>query len=101
MSPWFGRLNWGVTPFSDAIANPNTNNLVAAGAAALVVVGALFTLYFLTRRHLWGRLWHDWLTTADHKKIGIMYIMVALVMLMRGFIDAAMMRSQQAIAYNN
>ena len=96
MSPWFGRLNWGVTPFSDAIANPNTNNLVAAGAAALVVVGALFTLYFLTRRHLWGRLWHDWLTTADHKKIGIMYVVLALVMMARAVIEGVIMRGQQA-----
>ena len=43
-------------------------------------------------------LWKEWLTSVDHKRIGVMYIVLALVMLLRGFADAIMMRSQQAVA---
>ena len=50
---------------------------------------------------LWRTLWTEWLTSLDHKKIGIMYIALALVMLLRGFIDALMMRTQQAIALHS
>ncbi len=46
----------------------------------------------------WGYLWSEWFTTIDHKKIGTMYIIVALVMMIRGFVDAALMRTQQALA---
>lgn len=46
----------------------------------------------------WGYLWNEWFTTIDHKKIGTMYTIVALVMMFRGFVDAAMMRTQQALA---
>ncbi|XNM55793.1 hypothetical protein ACLK1Z_02605 [Escherichia coli] len=46
----------------------------------------------------WTYLWEEWLTSVDHKRLGIMYIIVAIVMLLRGFGDAIMMRSQQALA---
>ena len=46
----------------------------------------------------WQYLWTEWLTSVDHKRIGIMYVILALIMLVRGFIDALMMRAQQAIA---
>lgn len=49
---------------------------------------------YLTKTHRWGWLWHEWLTTVDHKKIGIMYLLAALVMLFRGGVDALMMRTQ-------
>ena len=58
-----------------------------------MVILALITYY-----RKWPYLWKEWLTSLDHKKIGIMYIILALVMLLRGFSDAIMMRSQQAIA---
>ncbi len=48
-----------------------------------------------------GPLWRDWITSIDHKKIGIMYIILGLVMLLRGFADAIMMRLQQAIAFGD
>jgi cytochrome o ubiquinol oxidase subunit I len=60
--------------------------------AGLSIIGLLF--YF--KRWTW--LWKEWVTSVDPKKIGIMYIIVALVMLLRGLIDAAMMRAQQAIS---
>ncbi len=55
-------------------------------------------LALITKFKLWGPLWRDWFTTVDHKKIGIMYVVVALVMLVRGFADALMMRAQLALA---
>jgi len=66
--------------------------MIAVALGGLGVVGAL--TYFKK----WGYLWTEWLTSVDHKKIGVMYILVALVMLLRGFADAIMMRTQLAIA---
>jgi cytochrome o ubiquinol oxidase subunit 1 len=50
---------------------------------------------------LWGYLWRDWFTSIDHKKIGIMYMILGIVMLLRGFADALMMRAQQAMAFGD
>ena len=55
----------------------------------------------MTYFRVWGTLWRDWITSIDHKKIGIMYIVLGLVMLLRGFADAIMMRLQQAIAFGD
>jgi cytochrome o ubiquinol oxidase subunit 1 len=88
----FGRLTVDSLPFYSAIA---------ASGALITVLGALSVMAAITWFGAWLYVFTDWLTSLDHKKIGIMYVMVALVMLMRGFIDAAMMRTQQAIAYNN
>ncbi len=46
-------------------------------------------------------LWQEWITSVDHKRIGVMYIVLGLVMLLRGFADAIMMRSQQAVAFGS
>ena len=74
---------------------------VAMGGALVTVGGALAVVAGITWFGQWRYLWSEWLTSVDHKRIGIMYVTLALVMLMRGFIDAAMMRSQQAIALNS
>ncbi|MGP4062414.1 cytochrome aa3 quinol oxidase subunit I [Halobacillus sp. H74] len=60
---------------------------------ALVSIAILFLLTYFKK---WGWLWREWLTTVDHKKIGIMYILSALAMLFRGGMDAMMMRVQLA-----
>ena len=73
---------------------------IAMGGAAVTVLGGLIVLALF----LWLGLryvWSEWLTSVDHKRIGIMYIMLASVMLLRGFADAIMMRAQQAIALNS
>lgn len=84
-----GDLTLSAIPYHNPI-------IMSAGAmmavVALVVMGALF--YF--KRWTW--LWREWLTSVDHKKIGVMYIILAFIMLLRGFSDAIMMRAQQAIA---
>src|SRR6195256_1272550 len=71
---------------------------VIMGAFGFMGLVALSVLVALTYFRKWNWLWTEWLTTVDHKKIGVMYIIVALVMLLRGFSDAIMMRMQLAFA---
>ncbi len=84
-----GKLTWEAVPLHEPI--------VVITLAAMVL-GGLALLGAVTYFKLWGPLWRDWFTTVDHKKIGIMYVVVALVMLVRGFADALMMRAQLAAA---
>ena len=86
----FGRLTLESFPIHEPILIA-TFAMVAIGGAA--VVGAL--TYF----KVWGYLWKEWFTSVDHKKIGIMYMVLGIVMLLRGFADALMMRAQQAMAF--
>ncbi|MGV3655356.1 MAG: cytochrome o ubiquinol oxidase subunit I [Noviherbaspirillum sp.] len=91
-SPVFGRLSWESFPFHDPIIL-GTFIMVALGGAA--ILGALIKF------RLWGPLWRNWITSIDHKKIGIMYMILGLVMLLRGFADAIMMRLHQAFAFGD
>ncbi|WP_281995131.1 cbb3-type cytochrome c oxidase subunit I [Ruegeria faecimaris] len=93
---FFGRLNWDAFPITGLIQSPNANEIVANAAAGIVIVGAIAVVGLLTWFRLWGPLWRDWLTSADHKKIGIMYIVFAIVMLARGVLEGVVMRAQQA-----
>jgi len=87
--PFWGKLSWNALPFHEPIIF-YTFLVVALGGIAFV---ALLTYY-----RLWGYLWKEWFTSIDHKKIGIMYMILGLVMLMRGFADALLMRGHQALA---
>jgi cytochrome o ubiquinol oxidase subunit 1 len=95
-----GRLEWSSLPFWQMFQHPTEGNIIngiiATGAASLVVIGAIVLVALLTRYRLWRPLWLNWLTSPDHKKIGIMYIVIALVMLARALIEAVLMRGQQA-----
>ncbi len=86
----FGRLSLDSLPLHEPI-------LVVTFIA--VVIGGLAVVGLITRFKLWGYLWNEWFTTVDHKKIGIMYMILGLIMLLRGFADAVMMRLQQALAF--
>jgi cytochrome o ubiquinol oxidase subunit 1 len=88
----FGRLTWEAIPLHEPIIF-GTLIAVAAGAAALVAI--------ITYCRFWGVLWHDWITSIDHKRIGIMYVILGLIMLLRGFSDALMMRAQQAVSFGH
>ncbi|KHA77392.1 cytochrome o ubiquinol oxidase subunit I, partial [Janthinobacterium lividum] len=68
---------------------------------AMVALGGIALVAALTYFRVWGTLWRDWITSIDHKKIGIMYMILGLVMLLRGFADALMMRTQQAVAFGD
>ncbi len=87
-----GKLSWAAIPFDQPIP------LVAAGIVGLVVIGVLA---WVTLKGWLPYLWREWITSVDHKHIGIMYVLLAAVMLLRGFIDAIMMRSQQALAFQS
>ena len=85
-----GKLTWDAIPFDQPIP-------LIAGFAAFAIVG-LVIIWVLLKG--WGPyLWREWITSVDHKHIGVMYVFLAAVMLLRGFVDAIMMRSQQALAF--
>ncbi|SFI91296.1 cytochrome o ubiquinol oxidase subunit 1 [Sphingomonas sp. NFR04] len=86
----FGRLSIESLPIHEPI-------VVATFCG--VALGGIALLGALTYFRLWGYLWKEWFTTVDHKRIGIMYMVLGLVMLLRGFADAIMMRGQQAMAF--
>ncbi|KFC68334.1 cytochrome o ubiquinol oxidase subunit I [Massilia sp. LC238] len=86
----FGRLNWDAIPFHEPI-------LIATFAG--VIVGGLALVALITHFRQWGNLWNNWFTSIDHKKIGIMYMILGIIMFLRGFADALMMRAQQAFAF--
>ncbi|MBN9115590.1 MAG: cytochrome o ubiquinol oxidase subunit I [Pandoraea sp.] len=88
----FGRLTLEAIPYHEPI-------LVATFAG--VAFGGIVVLGAITYFKLWGYLWREWFTSIDHKKIGIMYVILSIVMLLRGFADAAMMRMQQAISFGD
>ncbi len=71
---------------------------IETGGQVMVVLGVFSVVGLLFYFKRWGWLWREWLTTVDHKRIGIMYIILSVAMLARGFIDALMMRGQQALA---
>ena len=87
----FGRLTLESFPIHEPI-------LIAT--FAVVALGGIAVVGALTWFKLWGYLWREWFTSVDHKKIGIMYMVLGLIMLLRGFADAIMMRIQQAMAFN-
>jgi cytochrome o ubiquinol oxidase subunit 1 len=84
-----GKLTWNAIPFDEPIP------LIVSGILVLVI---LAVLGWVTVKGYWPYLWRDWITSVDHKRIGVMYIALSLLMLVRGFSDAIMMRSQQALA---
>src|SRR5580704_9866060 len=67
-------------------------------AALLVVLAVVGMLALVTAKGWWPYVWREWITSVDHKRIGVMYLLLGLAMLVRGFIDAIMMRAQLAIA---
>lgn len=81
-----GKLSWHAFP----------TELVTQGAAIGIVVGVIVVLALVTYFRKWPYLWREWLTTTNHKRIGLMYLIVAILMLVRGGSDALMMRAQQA-----
>ena len=85
----FGRLTWSAIPFNEPLP-------LLSGAVVVIVILAILAL--VTVNGWWPYLWREWITSVDHKRIGVMYVTLGLVMLLRGFADAIMMRTQQAIA---
>ncbi len=88
----FGKLSWAAIPVDQPIP------LVASGVVGVVVVAVLA---LVTLKGWVPYLWREWITSVDHKRIGVMYVVLASLMLLRGFIDAIMMRAQQALAFHS
>ncbi|MCU7965294.1 cytochrome o ubiquinol oxidase subunit I [Shewanella oncorhynchi] len=88
---FLGKLSLDAIPYHEPI--------IMVTLAVVAVVG-LYIAALITKHKKWSVLWNNWLTSVDHKRLGIMYIVLALVMLIRGFSDAIMMRTQQALATN-
>ncbi|MBF6987352.1 MULTISPECIES: cytochrome o ubiquinol oxidase subunit I [Cupriavidus] len=87
-----GKLNLEAIPYHEPII---------MGTLAVVLVLGAALLGAITRYGKWKYLWTEWICSVDHKKVGVMYIILALVMLLRGFADAILMRTQQAVAYGD
>src|SRR5690242_7956884 len=88
----FGKLSLSAIPWSQPIP------LITSGVVLLIILGVLI---LITVKGWIPYLWKEWITSVDHKRIGVMYCLLAGVMLVRGFIDAIMMRSQQAFAFQS
>jgi cytochrome o ubiquinol oxidase subunit 1 len=86
-----GKLSWSAIPFDQPIV------MVASGTVAVSITAILIWTFV---KGYFPYIWKEWLSSVDHKKIGEMYIILAMVMLLRGFSDALLMRSQQALAFN-
>src|SRR6186713_2529115 len=88
----WGKLSWEAVPFHEPIV------MVTSAVVAIAITGVL--AWVIVKGYL-PYIWKEWLSSVDHKRIGVMYIVLALVMLLRGFADAILMRSQQAVAMGN
>jgi len=86
-----GRVTWDSVPMA--------HEPILLWTFIAVVLGGLVMLAGLSKYRLWTPLWRDWVCSIDHKKIGIMYMILGLVMFLRGFADAVMMRLQQSMAF--
>ena len=85
----FGKLTLDAIPFHEPIIMVTVACIILGGG----LVAGLITYY-----GKWQYLWKEWLTSVDHKRLGIMYLILGMVMLLRGFADAVLMRGQQVIA---
>nr|WP_208111427.1 cytochrome o ubiquinol oxidase subunit I [Marinomonas mediterranea] len=85
-----GKLSWDSIP----------HDPIVIGTLIVIAIGGAALFGLITKLQKWGWLWREWLTSVDHKRLGIMYIILAFVMLIRGFADAIMMRTQLAVATN-
>jgi len=86
-----GKLSWSAVPFDQPI-------VMGASGGMILAIGLI--LSWVTIKGYWPYLWREWITSVDHKRIGVMYMILGLLMLVRGFADALMMRTQLALAAN-
>jgi cytochrome o ubiquinol oxidase subunit 1 len=87
-----GNLTAQAIPFNEPLP-------LISGAVVIVIIAGV--LVWIAMKGYMPYLWREWITSVDHKRIGIMYCVLAFIMLVRGFIDAIMMRAQQAMAFHS
>lgn len=88
MSDLFGRLTWQAF----------VHDKIEAGAGVGIAISGFIVLFLLFYYRGWKWLWQEWITSLDPKKIGVMYLVMACLMLFKGLVDASMMRAQQAMS---
>jgi cytochrome o ubiquinol oxidase subunit 1 len=88
----FGKLTWAAIPLDQPLP------MITSAIVAFTIIGVF--VWIVWKGHL-PYIYREWLTSVDHKRIGVMYTLLALVMLLRGFADAIMMRAQQAVAFHS
>ena len=86
-----GKLTLAALPLDQPIP------MIASCVVVLVLFGVIG---LVTAKGYVPYLWKEWITSVDHKRVGVMYVILAMVMLLRGFSDAILMRSQQALAFH-
>ncbi|KTA78913.1 cytochrome o ubiquinol oxidase subunit I [Aeromonas salmonicida] len=85
----FGKLTLDAIPYHEPIIM-----VTVAG----IILGGLGIAGLITYFGKWQYLWKEWFTSVDHKRLGVMYLILGMIMLLRGFADAVMMRTQQVMA---
>lgn len=85
----FGRLSFSEIPYDNPII------MATLGGSTMLLLCITFLIWYHRK---WSYLWNEWFTSVDHKRIGVMYVVLAMIMLLRGFVDALLMRTQQALA---
>lgn len=85
----FGKLTLHSIPFNEPI--------IMVTYIFIFFLG-IFLFTVITYYKKWQYLWKNWITSVDHKKIAIMYFVLAFIMFIRGFVDAIMMRVQQTLS---
>ncbi|NDB67740.1 MAG: cytochrome o ubiquinol oxidase subunit I [Methylocystaceae bacterium] len=88
----FGKLTINAIPWDQPIP-------LIAGAVMVALLLALFA--WVALKGYLPYLWQEWITSVDHKRIGVMYVLLGVIMLLRGFVDAIMMRTHQAVAFHS
>ena len=86
-----GKLTWQAIPW---------DNPLPLFAGSLVVLAVICVAIWIALKGYVPYLWREWITSVDHKRIGVMYTLLGCLMMLRGFIDAIMMRSQQSFAFH-
>jgi hypothetical protein len=74
-----GKLDWSAIPF---------NQPIVMGASGFMIMAVVYVLALVTFKGYWPYLWREWLTSVDYKRIGVMYCVLPLIMMLRGFADA-------------
>lgn len=87
----FGKLTWSAFR-QDPIE-------IAAGISMVLGLMVVLGLLWYFKRFKW--LWTQYLTSLDPKKIGVMYIVVVFIMLLKAVFDAGMIRLQQILSVSD
>ncbi len=87
-------MEWLIGRFDLSYLPQDPVTIGAAIGMPVILIGIIAALTYFKK---WQWLWREWITTMDAKKIGTMYAIVAIIMLIRGGADALMLRASTAV----